>query len=86
MDSIYRGWASEKTMGWKMGSQREVLPTLEQKRSHSVLIEEHKQPQFTCQADTIANSSLTPSVALLVHPSGTVHSIVNHHAFKGSWN
>ena len=30
--------------------------------------------QFTCQADTVSYSSLTSSVGLLVHPSGTVYS------------
>ena len=34
-------------------------------------------PQFTGQADAVANSSLTSSVALLVSPSGTVHSIMD---------
>ena len=34
----------------------------------------HKQPQFTCQADMVANSSLTSSVALLACPSGTSDS------------
>ena len=32
---------------------------------------------MTCQADTVTGSSLTPSVALLVHPSGTAHSILS---------
>ena len=45
--------------------------------SHCVFIEVHKQPQFTCQADTVTGSSLTPSVVLLVCPSGTAHSIVD---------
>ena len=42
-----------------------------------------KQLQFTCQADTVTGSSLTPSVALLVHPSGTAHSIVDCHEYIG---
>ena len=46
----------------------------EQKSSHSVFIEVHKQPQCTCQADTLAECNLTPSIALLVCPSGTTHS------------
>ena len=37
----------------------------------------HKQPQFTCQADTVTSSSFIPSVALLVRPSGTAHSILS---------
>ena len=44
---------------------------------HCVSIEAHKQPKFTCQADTVTGSSLKPSIALLVHPSGTAHSIVD---------
>ena len=44
-----------------------------------MLIEAYKQPQFTCQADMVADSSLTPSLALLVHPSGTTHFIVDCH-------
>ena len=49
-----------------------------------MFIEVHKQPQFTCQVDTVAGSSLTPSVALLVYPSGTAHSIVDCHEFTES--
>ena len=49
-------------------------------------IEVHKQSQFTCQANTVTSSSLTPIVALLVHPSGTAHSIVDYHEFTGSQN
>ena len=37
--------------------------------------------QCTCQAGTVTDSSLTPSVALFVCPSGTVHSIVDCHEF-----
>ena len=44
----------------------------------------NKQPQFTCKVDTLTTSSLTPSVALVVHPSGTTHSIVDCHEFTGS--
>ena len=54
--------------------------TLEQKSKHCVTIEVHKTAtcmQFACQADTVACKSLTLSIALLVHPSGTVHSIVD---------
>ena len=49
-----------------------------------VSIEVHKQPKFTCQADTAISSSLTPSVALLVRHRGTAHSIVECHEFTGS--
>ena len=43
-----------------------------------------RQPQFTCQASKVADSSLAPSVALLVHLRGTIHSIVDCHEFTGS--
>ena len=33
---------------------------------------------------TVADGSLIPSVALLVHPRGTTHSIVDCHEFTGS--
>ena len=36
------------------------------------------------QAGTVAGSSLTPSVALLVHPKGTTHSTVDCHEFTRS--
>ena len=40
-------------------------------------IEVHKQPLFTCQAKTVTDSSLTPSVVLLVFSRGTVLSIMD---------
>ena len=46
----------------------------------------HKQSQYTCQAETVADCSLTPSVALLECPRGTVCSIVDHHDFTRSQN
>ena len=60
--------------------------TFEQKSSHCVfiIIRVHRQPQFTSQAGTVADSSLTPSVALLVRPRGTTHSTVDCHEFTGS--
>ena len=42
--------------------------TLEQKISHYVFIEVHKQSQFAYQVDTVNDSSLTPNVVLLVSP------------------
>ena len=56
--------------GW--GVQGEFFHTFEQKSSHYVFIEVHNQLQFTCQADIVTDSNLTPSIALLVHP--TLHS------------
>ena len=74
------GWAV--VAGWepKVGS----YIYFNKKSSHCVFIEVHKQPQFTCKADMVADSSLIASVALLVYPSGTVLSIVDCHEFRGS--
>ena len=69
-------------MGLVLGAGGEAeggfFHTFEQKSSYCVFIEVYKQPQFTCQGDTVACSGLTSSVALLVQPSGTVHSIMDH--------
>ena len=70
--------------GGKWGAKGGFFHTFEQKSSHCVFIEVHRQPQFTCQAGTVADSSLTPSVALLVHPRGTTQSIVDCYEFTGS--
>ena len=66
------------------GAKSGFFHKFEQKSSPCVLIKVHKQPQFTCQADTVADTSLTPSLILIVHPSGAVHSIVDCHEFTGS--
>ena len=52
-------------VGWVAEAKGEFFHTLEQISSHCMFIEIHKQPQlqFTCQADKVADSSLTPSVA-----------------------
>ena len=70
--------------GW--GAKSGLFNTFEMKSSsvHCLFIEVYKYPQFTCQADTVADSSLTPSVALLVRPNDAAHSIVDHHEFTGS--
>ena len=68
--------------GW--GAVGGLFHTFEQKSSHSVFIEVHRHPQLTCQAGTVADGSLIPSVALLVRPRGTTHSIVDCHEFTGS--
>ena len=68
--------------GW--GAKGGFFHTFEQKSSHCVFIEVHKHPQFTCQADTAADSSLTLSVALLMHPRGTTHSLVDCHELTAS--
>ena len=85
MDSVYSGWVGRRWWaegGW--GFESGFFNTFDQKSSHCVSTEVHKQPQFTCQADTVTSSSLTPSVALLVHPSDTAHSIVDYYEFTGS--
>ena len=77
------GWVGG---GWgeQWGAIGGFLRTFERKSSHCVFIEVHRQPQFTCQAGTVADSSLTPSIALLVCPRGTTHSIVDCREFTGS--
>ena len=79
------GWVLGAGGRWgQMGAEDGFFHTFDWKSSHYVSIEVHKQPQFTCQADTLTGSSLTPSVALLVRPSGTAHSLVDCHKFTGS--
>ena len=55
-----------------------------QGRSRCVFNKAQKQPQCTCQDKTVIGSSLTPHGALLVHPSGTIHPIVDCHEFARS--
>ena len=62
-----------------------IYQTLEQKNSHCVLIEVQKAARCTCQAKMVVGSSLTPSVALSLCPSGTIHLIVDNHEFKLTW-
>ena len=57
---------------------------LAQGRSRCVFNKAQKQPQCTCHIKTVAVSSLTPHAALLVHPSGTIHPIVDRHEFTWS--
>ena len=80
MDSVYRGACGVGGRGrWEAEGH-----TFEQKSSYCVFTKVHRQPQFICQASTVADSSLTPSVALLVRPRGTTYSIVDCHEFTGS--
>ena len=81
LDSVYRGGVGGGG-GW--GAVGRLLHTFEQKSSHCVFIEVHRHPQLTCQAGTVADGNLIPSVALLVRPRGTTHSIVDCHEFTGS--
>ena len=55
-----------------------------QGKSRCVFNKAQKQPQCTCQDKTVAGSSLTPHAALLVHPSGTIHPVVDCHEFTWS--
>ena len=68
--------------GWE--SEGGLYHPSAQRQSHYVFGEAKKQPQCTCQARTVVSSRLTPHAALLVHPSGTIHPVVDHHEFTGS--
>ena len=48
-----------------------------QRNSHCVLSKTQKQPQCTCQTKTVADCCLTPHAALLVHPSGTIWTVMD---------
>ena len=84
MDSVYKEWVGGRGGVGGEGGWGDEGGLLVQKSSHCVFIEVHRQQQFTFQAATVADSSFTPSVALLVHPRGTTHSIVTCHEFTGS--
>ena len=89
MDSVYRGWGGWLWLGWGMGwvvgaaGEPKAGSFIHLNRKAAIVCS-LKSINSTCQADTVTDSSLTPSVALLVHPSGTVHSIVGCHEFTGS--
>ena len=70
--------------GGRWGAKGGFFHTFEQKTNHCVFVEVHRQPQFTCHAGTVADSSLTSSVALFVCLRGIAHSIVDCHEFTGS--
>ena len=61
--------------GWE--TEGRLNHSWEQGQSHCVSSKTQKQPQCTCQAKTVAGSSLTAHAALLVHPSGTIWTIMN---------
>ena len=69
-----------------MGSRRWVIPDIRTESRYLVFIEVHKNPQFTCQTLTVADSSLIPTVALLVHLRSTTCSIVDCHELQGHKN
>ena len=76
MDSVYTGGLGGGEL--KAGSFIHL-----NRKAAIVFIEVHREPQFTCQASTVAESSLTPSVVLLMRPRGTTHSKVDCHEFTG---
>ena len=73
-------------MGWEVRSGRESKAPRSSIHwsSHCVLMEVQKRAWCTCQTEKVVRSSFTPIVALLVHPSGTVHPTVDHHGFTRS--
>ena len=60
--------------GWGVGSRRRVKPSMG-KGTEPLYVQ--KQPQCACQAKTVPGSSLTPHAALLVHPSGTIWTVMD---------
>ena len=65
--------------GWETeGGLNHPLP---HKKSCCVFNKAQKQSQCTCQDKTVIGSSLIPHAALLVHPSGTMHPIMDCHEF-----
>ena len=80
MDSVYRGWAGRK--GGDSGKPKAGNTIYG--HGERAIVCSVKQPQCTYQAKTVVGSSLTPHVALLVHPSGTRYPTVDHHEFTGS--
>ena len=68
--------------GWE--AEGRLNHPLAQGKSRCVFNKAKKQPQCTCQDKTVAGSRLTPHVALLVRPSGTIHPVVDCHDFTWS--
>ena len=62
-------------VGWK--AEGRLNHPWAQGQSHCVFSKTQKQSQCTCQAKTFAGSSLTPHGALLVHPSGTIWTVMD---------
>ena len=65
--------------GWE--AEGRLNHPLAVRKSHYVLSKAQKQPQCTCQDKTVVGSSLTSHAALSVHPSDTIHHIVDRHEF-----
>ena len=68
--------------GWEAEGGLNHLPA--QGKSRCVLSKAQKQSQCTCQDKTVTGSSLTPHATLLVHPSGTIHPVVDCYEFTWS--
>ena len=62
-------------VGWK--AEGGLNHPWAQGQSHCVFSKTQKQPQCTCQAKTVAGSSLTPYADLLVCPSGTIWTVMD---------
>ena len=71
--------------GWE--AEGGLKPPWAQGQSHCVFIKHRNSHSvYTCQAKTVAGSSLTPHAiaTLLVHPSGTRYPTVSRYKFTGS--
>ena len=67
------GWAE-----WKLGAGGELKVGSSMHWSRKVAIVCLWRGTYTCQAEKVIRSSFTPSVTLLVHPSGTVYPTVDY--------
>ena len=68
--------------GWE--AEGGLNHSLAQGKNCCVFNKAQKQPQCTCQDKTVIGNSLTPHAALLVHPSGTIHPVMDCHEFTWS--
>ena len=68
-----------------MGSQRWVFHSLEQKSSHCMLMEVQRG-QSVLFRSRWSLRAVTPSVALLVHLSGTTHSTMDFQGYKHAYD
>ena len=73
-DSEYRVWVEGSGGRWE--AEGGLCHPWAQGQSHCAFSKTQKQPQCTCQAKTVAGSSLTPHAVLLVHSSGTRYPTV----------
>ena len=84
MDSVYRRRVGGREGVGKGGGGWEAEGGLNhlwaQGQSHCVFSKTQKQPQY--KDKTVTGSNLTPHAALLVHPSGTIWTVMNLHGQK----